>query len=222
MQETRMPYDERGLNALSTVSNFTLWHYRTGDQRGSVITPGYFTAAAARLAVGDVIIVQAADATAFLPVGVASTAGAGLTLDTTGAGVRLVRSATQSISVDHGGVATARALMLSEMPPSALPETPVALNITVIGPVAQITLSLIDANDQPAAAPQIFAVVGGQVATTVALPGPPGAEWRLRVADTTDATLVTISAPTLIRAYARLLGEGGGLLLLENGAVLLS
>ncbi|MBR0654841.1 hypothetical protein [Plastoroseomonas arctica] len=217
-----MPYDERGLNALSTISGFTLWHYRTGDQRGSVIAPGYFTAAAARLAIGDVIIVQASDATAFLPVGVANTTGAGLTLDTTGAGLRLIRSATQFIEVNHGGIATARAIILAGLPPSALPETPAALTITVIGPVAQVTLSLIDENDQPAAAPQIFTVVGGLVATTITLPGPPGAEWRLRVADTADATLVTISAPTLIRAYARLLRESGGLLLLENGAVLLS
>ena len=217
-----MPYDERGLNALSTISGFTLWHYRTADPRGSVIAPGYFTAAAARLAIGDVIIVQAADATAFLPVGVANTAGAGLTLDTTGAGLRLIRSATQSIEVDHGGIATARAIIPSAMPPSALPETPVALTIVVIGPIAQITLSLIDANDQPFAAPQIFPVIGGMVITTVALPGPPGAEWRLRVADTADALLVTTSAPTLIRAFARLLSESGGLLLLENGSVLLS
>lgn len=217
-----MPYDERGLNALSAISDFTLWHYRTTDTRGAVIAPGYFTAAATRLAIGDVIIVQAADATAFLPVGVANTAGAGLTLDTTGAGLRLIRSATQLIDVDHGGIATPRAIIPSAMPPSALPETPVALTIVVIGPIAQITLSLIDENDQPSAAPQIFAVVGGMVSTTITLPGPPGAEWRLRVMDTADATLVTTSAPTLIRAFARLLRESGGLLLLENGAVLLS
>lgn len=217
-----MPYDERGLNALSTISDFTLWHYRTGDQRSSVIVPGYFTAAAARLSIGDVIIVQAADATAFLPVGVANTAGAGLTLDTTGAGLRLIRSATQSIWVDHGGIATARAIVASGMPPSALPETPVALSITVTGPIAQITLSLIDDNDQPFAAPETFTVLGGLVSTTITLPGPPGAQWRLRVADAADATLVTVSAPTLIRAFARLLGESGGLVLLENGAVLLS
>ncbi|MES2710676.1 MAG: hypothetical protein V4653_03770 [Pseudomonadota bacterium] len=216
-----MPYDERGLNALSTISGFTLWHYRTADLRSSVIAPGYFTAAATRLVVGDVIIVQAADATAFLPVGVANTAGAGLTLDTTGAGLRLIRSATQLIQVGHGGIATPRAIIPSAMPPSALPETPVALTIVVIGPIAQIALSLIDAFDQPSAPPQTFAVVGGLVSTMIALPGPPGAEWRLSAADAADATLVTISAPTLIRSYARLLSEAGGLLLLEDGAVLL-
>ena len=94
-----MPFDPRGLTALTQANGFSLWHYRTTDQRAAVLAAGYFAPVADRLRAGDLLIVQAADATALLPVRADGAAAPGVTLDSTGTGLALTRSATQLLTV---------------------------------------------------------------------------------------------------------------------------
>ncbi len=90
-----MPFSDSALSALTTANGFTLWHYRTQDDRAAVLAPGYFSAAAQRLLPGDIVIVQAADV---------HRAGAirggrcplGVTVDGSGSAPALLRSATFS------------------------------------------------------------------------------------------------------------------------------
>ena len=66
---------------LIQTGSFNLWHYRSPDLRTDIATPGYFNAAAGSLRPGDVMILQAADAMAILPVRSNALTGPGVTLD---------------------------------------------------------------------------------------------------------------------------------------------
>ena len=54
-----MAYDSNNLSALSYANGFTLWHYKTDDERAKVCAPGYFNPAATMLRVGDLMIINA-------------------------------------------------------------------------------------------------------------------------------------------------------------------
>ena len=88
-----MPFNASDLTALTAANGFTLWHYRTPDARALVVAPGYFAAAEPPLLPGDIIIVQAADATALVPIRGSALAGGGVTVDLAGLTPNLLRSA---------------------------------------------------------------------------------------------------------------------------------
>src|SRR3712207_6258381 len=66
--ENPVPFSPDDLGALFQGDGFTLWHYRTADTRAAVAAPGYFAPVAGSMFPGDLIILQAADAMALLPV----------------------------------------------------------------------------------------------------------------------------------------------------------
>ena len=76
-----MPFSPASFGALIQGNGFTLWHYRTGDTRAVVAAAGYFAPVAESLNTGDLVILQAADAMALLPVRSGPALGPGVTLD---------------------------------------------------------------------------------------------------------------------------------------------
>ena len=72
-----MPFSPDDLGALFQGDGFTLWHYRTADTRAAVAAAGYFAPVAANMFPGDLIILQAADAMALLPVRAGTALGTG-------------------------------------------------------------------------------------------------------------------------------------------------
>ncbi|MEO3473410.1 hypothetical protein AAFN86_16205 [Roseomonas sp. CAU 1739] len=215
-----MPFLSSGLSALTTANGFTLWHYRTEDDRASVLALGYFTPAAAQLVPGDIVIVQAADATALLPIRGGSIAGGGVTLDASGSAPALLRSATLLADVFLAGSAVARALVL-DAPPSPLnPGDALVAGVTVTGPIAQVTFSFRRSNGADVSTPQTVAVVAGRAVAGFTAPEPAGG-YRLFAVDSTDPTSYVLSPPFAVTQPPRLLSEAGGTLLTESGALLL-
>jgi hypothetical protein len=49
--------DSKNLSVLAYSNGFTLWHYKTGDERDAVIGPGYFSDVAEIFNPGDAIFV---------------------------------------------------------------------------------------------------------------------------------------------------------------------
>ena len=216
-----MPFTATGLSALTTANGFTLWHYRTDDDRAAVLAPGYFASAAPRLLSGDIVIVQASDATALVPIRGGTLAGGGVTVDGSGALPSLLRSATLLAQVMIAASATARAIAL-DPPPLVLTEgQALTAGATITGPLAQVTFTLRDGAGLDAFAPQTVAVVGGRAGAVFA-PVVTGSGYRIHAAETADPTLATLSSPFVVAPAPRLTTEEGGRLLLESGEALLA
>ena len=94
-----MPFSPNALIPLIQSGSFSLWHYRSADLRIEIAAPGYFNAAAGRLRPGDVMILQAADAMAMLPVRSNALTGPGVTLDGAVTPVALTRSVAQIFGI---------------------------------------------------------------------------------------------------------------------------
>lgn len=57
-----MAFAVRNLSVLAYANSFTLWHYKArADTRAAVAATGFFADAADMLAVGDMVLVGAAD-----------------------------------------------------------------------------------------------------------------------------------------------------------------
>ena len=215
-----MSFLPSGLSALTTANGFTLWHYRTEDTRTTVLTPGYFTAAGTLLMAGDIIIVQASDATALVPIRGGSLTGGGVTVDAAGTAPALLRSASLPADVTLGATAVPYAIVL-DAPPSPLSEgTSFVVGATITGPITQIIFSFLTATGASVAASQTVAVSSGRAVATFVAPTP-GGGYRLRAVDAADASNQALSPPFAVTQPPRVLAENGGLLLLENGGVLL-
>ena len=215
-----MPFLPSGLSALTTANGFTLWHYRTEDDRASVLAPGYFAPATARLLPGDIVIVQAADATALVPIRGGSVVGGGVTVDGSGGAPALLRSATLLADVFLAGSAIPRALVL-DAPPSPLnPGDALVAGVTVTGPIAQVTFTFRRSSGAEVSTPQTVSVVAGRAVAGFTAPEPAGG-FRLFVVDAADPTNFALSPPFAVTQPPRLLTEAGGTLLTENGALLI-
>lgn len=212
-----MPFSHLGLSALSTAGAFTLWHYVTTDERATVLTSGYFAPAALALRSGDVIILQAADATALIPVRTGSGAGPGIMLDTVGAALTLLRSATLPVGATLSARIVARAIAVGPLPTNLLPDDVFPVSATVTGPVARLVFSLRDAVGALIGAEQNVPVVAGSAGANFTAPSP-GGGYRIRVVDAADARLVATSPPLAVANPPVLLTEAGQRLLLESGA----
>ena len=88
-----MPFTATHLTALSGANGFTLWHYRTTDSQAEVQAANYFAPASQQMRAGDIVMLQAADATMMLPIRAGNFTGTGVTLDAAGASVEIRRSA---------------------------------------------------------------------------------------------------------------------------------
>lgn len=215
-----MPFSATGLSALSTAGTFTLWYYGTSDDRATVLAAGYFAPAALQLRPGDVIILQASDATALIPVRSGTAAGPGVTLDTTGSTLNLLRSATLPFTVTQSASIVTRAIAIGALPANLLPGTAFAVSATIVGPITQLVFSLRDAANNPVGAAQTVPIVSGSASASFAAPAPAGG-YRMRVSDAADAGLAALSPPFAVGAPPALLTENGLRLLLESGGAVL-
>lgn len=215
-----MSFLSSGLAALTTANGFTLWHYRTQDSRATVLAAGYFAAAGTLLQPGDIVIVQASDATAMVPIRGGPVAGGGVTVDALGAAPALLRSATLQADIALTATAVPRAIVL-DAPPSPLFEgNGFVAGATVTGPIAQITFRFRTALGTEVAPPQTVAVAAGRAQAGFTAPAPAGG-YRLLAADAADPAHADLSPPFAVTRPPRLLSEASGLLLLESGGAAL-
>jgi len=215
-----MPFSALGLSALTSANGFTLWHYRTDDLRADVLAPGYFAPAGAQLLPGDIVIVQASDSTALVPIRGGTLAGGGVTVDGSGGAPTLLRSATLVADLDLAATATPRAIELDAIGELLFEGEALEAGATITGPVAQVTFALLTSAGANVVAPQTVAVAGGRAGATFAVP-PPGGGYRLRAQETADPTLFVRSPPFAVTFPPKLLAEAGGRLLTEGGGLLL-
>lgn len=215
-----MPFDNTALTPLLTGSGFTLWLYRTTDTRAAALVANYFTPAAARLETGDLILLQASDAVALLPVRAGDTVAAGIVIDTAAAPFRVNRSAAQRFSVRQAAGAVAMTVVLAPLAAGLVANGTVEAQAAVTGPVTQVAFSINDAAGATIRGPQTAAVAGG--AASVSLPAPPaGTGYRMRVQATIDPAVADNSAPfTVMAPFALLLQSAGSLLTEDGGRVL--
>lgn len=214
-----MPFAPAGLVALTQADGFTLWLYRTADSSLAVLGADYFDAASDRLASGDLVIVQAVDATTMVPIRSGAGAGAALTLDTVGAAVTLQRSAAQLFSFAVTATAERRAITLGPLPRLVTGDAfaPVA---TVLGAVANVAFRFTNAAGALVAPVQTVPVLAGLAVASFVAPVT-GGGYRLRAADPTDAAVFAETAPFFVFSPPRLLRETGARLLTEQGASIL-
>lgn len=215
-----MPFSALGLSALTSANGFTLWHYRTDDLRAEVLGPGYFAPAGNRLLPGDIVIVQASDSTALVPIRGGTIAGGGVTVDGSGGAPALLRSASLLAEIDLAAVAVPRAILLDTVGELLFEGETLATGATITGPIAQVTFTLLNSAGASAAAPQTVAVAAGRAGVSFAVP-PPGGGYRLRAVETADPTLLALSPPFAVTFPPKLLAETGGRLTTEAGDLLL-
>lgn len=215
-----MPYSDAALTPLLTGSGFTLWLYRTADTRATALGAGYFAPAGPRLETGDLILLQASDAVALLPVRAGDVVAAGLTVDSAAAPFRVNRRAEQRFSIRQAASAAAITIILGPIAAGIVSNGVVAAEAAIAGPVTQVTFSLRDAGGATVRGPQAAPVVAG--AASVSFPSPPaGTGYRMRVESSADPTLADTSAPFVVSNPFTLLLQSNAALLLENGGRLL-
>jgi hypothetical protein len=219
-----MPFTASSFSALLQTSSFSLWHYRTADSRATATTAGYFSAVAAQLKAGDLMILQAADALALLPVRVNAGVGTGVTLDGAVGPLAVVRSATQGFSIAQAAAAVVRGLVLAPLTAAVVAGAAIPASATVIGPVASVVFTLRDAAGTVIPPVRTVTVVSGRANTSFSAPSV-GTGYRIRVEDAADSTTFAQSATFSVGAAgtataAALLLESGSGLLTEAGATL--
>lgn len=215
-----MPFLSSGLAVLTTANGFTLWHYRTDDDRASVLAPGYFAPASNRLLPGDIAIVQAADATAMVPIRGGSIAGGGVTVDASGGAPALLRSATLRADMTLTATVVPRAIVLDAPPALLFSDDTLPAGATITGPISQITFYFRWSNGAEVAPAQTAPVVAGRATTSFVAPAPADG-FHLLAVDAADAANFALSPPFAVAQPPHLLSEAGGRLLTESSVMLL-
>ena len=214
-----MPFIATNLTVLSATNGFTLWHYRTTDSRIETEATGYFTPAADRVRVGDIIMVQAADGTTMLPVRTGNLTGGAVVLDTLGTPPTIQRSANLPFTLTLRTIAEARAITIDPMPNAVEPGASIPVGAAILGSITNITFQLRNA-DGTVIATQSSAVTNGRASTLFPAQAS-GGGYRILARNTADANHSSLSAPFAIGMPPRLLNEDGGILRLEDGGQLL-
>ena len=209
-----MPFSPADLGALFQGDGFTLWHYRTADTRASVAAPGYFAPMAGSMLPGDLVVLQAADAMALLPVRAGTALGTGVTLDGAVGALSLVRAAAQRFSFSQTAQAVVRTLVLGPVAASMVAGSAFAVSASVSGPVGQVVFTVRDNSGAVVPSAKTVAVTNGRAATSFRAP-PVGSGYRVHVEDAQDPTVSAVS-----RAFS--VGPDLRLLLLENDTRLLT
>ncbi len=215
-----MPFDNAALLSLASAGGFNLWLYRTPDTRTTVLASGYFAPGAARILAGDLILLQASDSVALLPVRIGTAVGAGLVVDSTAAPFRVNRSAGQRFSVRQAASAVAMTVLLAPLAGGILATGTVQAQAAVAGPVAEVSFSIRSATGATVRGPQTATVAAG--AASASFPAPTaGSGYRLRVEVPGNPAVADTSAPFNISAPFALLAENLGTLAVEQGGRLL-
>jgi len=215
-----MPFENTALTSLLTNSGFTLWHYRTNDSRATALAAGYFSAASSRLAAGDVIFLQAADALSLTTVRTGTTVAGGLVVDTFTAPFRVDRSAALRFSVKQVATAVAMTILLAPLTSGLTAGASFQAQASVAGPVAQVAFSIRDAAGTTIQGPLAAPVSGGTASATLTAP-PVGSGYRLRAEAVGYANVVDTSPAFAVTAAYALLSQNGNTLVGEDGSRLL-
>lgn len=209
-----MAFSPADLGPLIQGSSFTLWHYRTADTRATVAAAGYFAPVADRLRAGDLMILQAADAMAMLPVRVGPALGTGVTLDGAVGPLALLRTAAQRFSFSQAASAVVRTLVLAPVAASFVAGSSIPVSATVTGPVSQVVFSIRDSAGAVVPPVRTVTVTNGRAATAFFSP-PVGSGYRIRAEDAADPAVGVTSRSFNVGADLKLV-------LLENDFRLLT
>lgn len=215
-----MPFTPSSFAALLHGAGFTLWHYRTTDTRAVATAAGYFAAVADRLKPRDIIILQASDALALIPVRAGTTLGPGLTVDGTSGPFSVTRNAAQTLSVSQAAGAIVTTIILAPLAAAIIAGSTIAASAAVTGPVAQVQFTLRDGNNMVVPPARTVAVAAGVASTSFDAP-PVGTGYRIRVESLADPAVATVSGTFSVGVDLRLLlQEDDGVLLTEGGSAL--
>ncbi len=207
-----MPFSPTSLVPLIQSSSCSLWHYRTTDTRATVAAAGYFVAVAGSLRPGDLMVMQAADSMALLPIRVGPALGPGVTLDGAIGPLNTVRSVAQGFSLSQAAAAAVQSIILAPFAAAIVAGTSIPVSAAVVGPVAQVVFSIRDGAGAVVPPVRVVTVAGGSAATSFSAP-PIGTGYRIRVEDAADPTLGETS---------RSFNVGPDLLLLQDDTRLLT
>ena len=67
-----MAFQNKNLSVIAYANGFTLWHYAANETLATIATAGYFNSVQTLMNVGDIVIVNASDASSIKVVGVSS------------------------------------------------------------------------------------------------------------------------------------------------------
>lgn len=213
-----MPFTASSFGALVQGNGFTLWHYRTADTRAMVTAAGYFAAIAGSLQPGDLMILQAADSLALLPVRSGPALGTGVTLDGVVGPLSLFRSVAHGITIGQAASVVVRTIVLAPLAAAVLAGSTIPASASVSGPIAQVVFSLRDRDDVVIPPLRVVAVSNGAASTS--FPAPPlGVGYRIRVEDAADPSIGMTSRSFSVGQDLNLLTqEDGSFLRLEQGS----
>lgn len=204
-----MPFDPRGLSALNSTSNFTLWLYVTGDTRAAVLAPGYFAAAADRLVPGNILVVQAADSLNFLPVQSNAKIGNGVVLDASAPPLRLAGYGALGFGFSMPPVAgESRSVALDPVPSGLYIGRAFTVGARTSGPVATLVFTILNSMGAVVAGPVLVPVSSGGASATFTAPAP-GSGYRVRVADAQEPLAAQLSPSFVVTEPYALLTEAG-------------
>lgn len=215
-----MPYAPDRLSELTGTSLFSLWYYDTSDSRAATLAPGYLSSDAARLQPGHLMIVQAGDALAFLPVRMNAAVGNGLVLDNIAPPLRLNIAAAPRYAFTLSAVTPdTRSVGLDPLPVGLYTGRDFTVTGRASGPIASLQFRLLNSGGSTVAGPLTEPVSGGAASVTFTAPAP--GTYRIRVQDAADATLVHTSASFVITDPLALLTESGATLVAQDGGQIL-
>jgi hypothetical protein len=143
-----MSFIATDLMPLIQTARFNLWHYRSADLKATIVTPGYFAAAAARLQAGDVMIVQSADSMAILPLRSNVGIGPGVTLDGAVTPIALTRTVAQTLRMVQAAGAVVATIILAPLVAGVIMGSAIPVQAQVIGPISSVIVTLRNAQNQ--------------------------------------------------------------------------
>lgn len=215
-----MPFAPTALVPLVQTAAFSLWHYRSADTRAEITTPGYFSAAIARLRVGDVMIAEASDALSILPVRANATIGTGINIDGAVAPIALTRTVAQTLRFVQQATTVVTTIILAPLMAGIIAGTSIPVQAQVLGPISQVRLTLRDAQGIVVPPAQIIDVAQGYVTATLSTP-PVGNGYRIRLEDVGESGVrVTSRSFNILPDLRLVLTEDGSKLVQEDGFAL--
>lgn len=215
-----MPFTATTLAALVQASGFSMWRYATTDSRATVAAAGYFAAAAGQLRAGDLMLLQAADAVALLPVRSGPALGPGVTLDGAVGPLATVRSVAFPFTVTQAITAVVRTIVLAPLAAGIVLGAAIPVSAQVSGPVSQVRFSILDSTGTLVPPAVTAPVTAGSAGALLATP-PLGSGYRILAQDAGDlAFFVRSPAFNVTPDLQFMLQESAGHLLLETGSAL--
>ena len=211
-----MSFIANSLISLVAADSFTLWLYKTTDSRATVLSPGYFNGAAGRLLPGHMVVVQAGDATAILPVRNNGEVGNGIVVDANSAPLRLTGAATLGIETDLSVTAVARGVTLGAMPSGLNEGQNFTVRASASGATTTLKFSVLNSLGAPVLGPTSVPVAAGSASATFAAPTP-GNGYRVKVEDALDPLVAQVSPSFVVLSAFALLLESGVSMLMEAG-----